>query len=444
MTTEDQDKAKGFRWLGCALKLLIAGFALTMLGCMGSVASLYYAYFNGIYTPGEASDRALAIRGGTLYDGTDARPREGITVVIEKGEITCAKRGCGVPVGATIIDATGRAVLPGLTDLHMHFGAPTGDDLTQSLPVMLWGYLRHRPEVRRSLLESGVTTIRSVGDDAGTLPNTQAWLEDGTLAGPRILAVGPIFTAPGGHPAGTIYRDQPHLISGGTRQVDTPDAARSEVRRLVEAGVQGIKLVYDDGGGAVPKLDKMVMQAVVSEAAYHKLWGAAHTGTNEDIADVVTAGVTTVEHGSHREALSESTLTLLAKKGVVYIPTLAVIEALAPDSLPLASANTLAAFDAGVPVGVGSDTQGERMAFGSSTHREIELLMLAGLPGVEALRGATSIAAAAMNRENELGTLTVGARADVVIVGADPWEDASALSDVMLVVQDGRVVYDAR
>jgi len=440
----ESEERKGIGWLGCLLRLIVVGMVLVVLGCSGSIAGAYFAFFNGIYTPVEASQRALAVRGGTLYDGTDAKPREGITVVIEKGEITCAKRGCGVPVGATVVDAKGHAVIPGLTDLHIHFGAPVAADLNGNPAATVWRYLRHRPDVRRSLIASGVTTIRSVGDDANNLPNTRAWLADGTLAGPRIYGVGPIFTAPGGHPAGTIYRDQPYLVSAGTRQVDDSDAARAEVKALIEAGFDGIKLVYDDGGGNTPKLEKMVMQAVVSEAVYHKVWVAAHTGTDQDIAEVVTAGVTSVEHGSHRESLTEPTIALLAKKGVVYVPTLAVVEALAPDDLALASANAKAAFDGGVAIGVGSDTQGAKMSFGPSTHREIELLMKAGIPGVHALRGATGVAASALGKSSELGTLVPGRKGDLVIVGESPWDDASALSEVRVVVQNGQVVYDAR
>lgn len=439
----EADDKKGFGWLGCLLQLLVAGVVLSILGCSGAVMGAYMAFFGGIYTPPEASDRALAIRGGTLYDGTDAKPREGITVVIEHGKITCAKRGCGVPVGATIIDAAGHAVLPGLVDLHVHFGAPVGDDLQANPVASMWSYLRHRPAVRRSLLESGVTTIRSVGDDANTMPNTLTWLADGTIAGPQIFAVGPIFTAPGGHPAGTIYKDYPWLIPAGTRQMDDTDAARAEVKAVLESGFTGIKLVYDDGDGSIPRLEKMVMQAIVSEAVYNDVWVAAHTGSNEEIADVVTAGVTTVEHGS-MEALDEPTIALLVKKGVILVPTLAVIEALVPEKLELAKSNAKAAFDGGVSIGVGSDTQGPSMAFGPSTHREIELLMDAGIPGTAAIRGATGLAAQALGKSGDFGTLEKGLRADVLIVGENPWEDAGALSKVAVVIQNGRVVYDSR
>jgi len=440
----EEEGKKGFGWLGCLLQLFVAGALLMVMGCAGLIGGSYFAFFNGIYTPPESSTRALAVRGGTLYDGTDSKPKQGITVVIERGKITCAKRGCGVPVGADIIDATGYAVLPGLTDLHLHFGAMVGDDLKANPVSMMWDVMRHRPGVRRYLLESGVTTIRSVGDDANNLPNTLAWLEDGTIGGPQIFAVGPIFTATGGHPAGTIYKEYPWLIASGTRQVDDPDVAREEVKAVLESGYTGIKVVYDDNGGSIPKLDKMVMQAIVSEAVYAKVWVAAHTGSNAEIVDVVTAGVTTIEHGSFREELTEETIALMAKKGVVLVPTLAVIEALAPDGLSLAKANAKAAYDGGVSVGVGSDTQGQKMAFGTSTIREIELLMDAGIPGTAAIRGATGVAADALGKSEEMGTLQDGRAGDLIVVGEAPWDDAGALAKVLVVIQDGRVVYDSR
>jgi imidazolonepropionase-like amidohydrolase len=438
---EAEEKRRG--WLGCVLKLFAAAFVVGILGCAGVISGGYFAFFSGIYAPPPVSDRALAIRGGTLFEGTDSAPREGVTVVIERGRITCAKRGCGIPVGATIIDAAGHAVLPGLTDLHLHFGAPVGDDMGQNPAGMIWDYMRHRPGVRRALQASGVTTIRSVGDDATNLPNTMTWLEEGVIGGPRLHAVGPIFTAPGGHPAGTIYKDFPHLIRSGTRQVDDAEVARAEVKAVLESGYTGIKLVYDDGGGRIPRLDKMVMQAVISEAVYNRAWVAAHTGTNAEIRDVVTAGATTVEHGA-LEPLAEDTIALMVKKETVYVPTLAVIEALRPDKLDIAKANAKAAFDGGVSIGVGSDTQGEKMGFGTSTHREIALLMEAGIPGTAALRGATGVASEALGLADDFGTLQAERRGDVIVVGKDPWVDAAALSEVLVVVQDGQIVFDAR
>jgi enamidase len=384
----------------------------------------------------------LAIRGGTLYDGTDAAPRKGSVIVIEDGVITCVGPSCRIPAAAEILDGTGHAVLPGLTDLHIHFGAPVGDDLKINPGWMIWAYLRHRPAIRQGLLESGVTTIRSVGDDANNLPRTMTWLEDGTIAGPQIIAAGPIFTAPGGHPAGTIYKDSPFLIEPGTRQMDNAETARAEVNAVLDGAFTGIKLVYD-GGGKIPKLDTAVMQAIVAEARDRNAWVAAHTGSNSDIVDVVTAGVTTVEHGSMSEPLNPETIALMADKGVVFVPTLSVIEAALPSALDLAKTNAKAAFDGGVTIGVGSDTQGENMAFGTSTLREIELLMEAGIPGLSVLAGATGVAASALHSAEAFGTIQVGRRGDVTIVGADPWTDASALSEVKLVVQNGRVVYDS-
>ncbi len=436
----EQEEKKGFGWLGCLLKLFVVGIVLMILGCAGLVGGTYFAFFNGIYSPPPEANRALAIRGGTLYDGTDSKPREGIVVVIEHGKITCAKRGCGIPVGANTVDATGYSVLPGLTDLHLHFGAPVGDDATVNPVVAMWDSLRHRPGVRRALLESGVTTIRSVGDDADKLPRTLAWLSAGTIAGPQVFSVGPIFTAPDGYPVGMDY---PGLIPSGTRQLQDTDAARAEVKTVLKAGFTGIKLVYDDDGGKFPKLDKMVMQAIVSEAAYNKVWVAAHTGNNADIRDVVTAGVTTIEHGS-REPLDEETIALLAKKEVVLVPTLAILEARVPEEFEVAKANAKAAFDGGVKIGVGSDTQGLSMAFGTSTHREIELLMGAGIPGIAVLQGATGIASKALGKSDDFGTLEVDRRGDVIIVGEDPWSDPAALSKIMVVIQDGRLVYDSR
>jgi len=134
----------------------------------------------------------------------------------------------------------------------------------------------------------------------------------------------------------------------------------------------------------------------------------------------------------------------MVKKETVYVPTLAVIEALRPDKLDIAKANAKVAFEGGVSIGVGSDTQGEKMGFGTSTHREIALLMEAGIPGTAALRGATGVASEALGLADDFGTLQAERRGDVIVVGKDPWNDAAALSEVLVVVQDGQIVFDAR
>jgi imidazolonepropionase-like amidohydrolase len=265
------------------------------------------------------------------------------------------------------------------------------------------------------------------------------------MSGPRVFTSGPICTAPGGHPAGTIYKGNHWLIDKATRQVTDPAIARAEAGKLAAAGVDGIKCVYADGYGKLPKLSMDCLRAIIDEAHARKLWVAVHAQSEEEVRDALEAGADTIEHG-HRRPLGEQTLALLAKPGVTLVPTLAVVEAtIGPPPAPHTK-GTLAAVKAvhaaGVRVAVGTDTQGSKMAFGTSVHRELELLVEAGLTPPEALLAATRDAAIALGQQNELGTIEVGKRADVILVKGEPWLKGSSVREVIVVIQAGKLVSD--
>lgn len=316
------------RLLGCLLRILAAILVVALL----AVVVLFIAYNRGRYTALPPAQGRLVIRGGTLFDGTGASPQPGALIVIEADRIACVGTDCGIPEDARVIEADGLAVLPGLIDLHIHFGAPAGQDLERSFPSLMWDYARQRPGVRRAFLEAGVTTIRSVGDVVGTfgsILDVRHQVASGQLAGPRVYAVGPLFTAPEGHPAGTIYKGNPFLIENATRQVADPEEARIEIRELAGKGVDGIKAVYDGFGGRIPRLSLEVLQAIAEEAHRQGLWVAVHTGSAQEVYEAVRAGADTIEHGPlDGSSLDAETIALMRSRDVTYVPTLAVEEAL--------------------------------------------------------------------------------------------------------------------
>jgi imidazolonepropionase-like amidohydrolase len=156
----------------------------------------------------------------------------------------------------------------------------------------------------------------------------------------------------------------------------------------------------------------------------------------------------------------------MRERDVTYVPTLAVVEVMAKlaatrerprgfpaelwetlraraelitrDPLQAAMANVRTAATAGVRVATGTDAQGPRMGFGTSLHRELELLVASGLTPREALTAATSAAGAAL-RVDGLGRLGVGAPADIVLAAAEPWADIRKLRDIRAVIRAGRI-----
>lgn len=426
------------------------GAVLLLLVAVGGAAAAWWTRY-----PGHDAPRApvTVIEGGERFAPARDTVLENTRIVVDGDRIACVGDTCAVPENARRIDASGHAVLPGLIDLHVHMDAPAGDALNAAVPpaAMMWSYVRHRPAVRRSFLAHGVTTIRSVGDPIGHrfgVLRRRAQIRRHALAGPRVVTTGPTVTAPEGHPAGTIYEGNAWLIRHATRQVAHADTARARIQALAERGVDGIKVIYEAGSPEhpLPRLDRTVVEAVVDEAQNHNLWVAAHTSSAEEVRHVLaTGGVRTIEHGAHQDTLSAETIEQMNAQDVILVPTLAVLDARTESAdssrAPLHTSmyNVRRAHEAGVSIGAGTDTQGPTMHFGRSLHRELELLVEAGLSPRDALRGATSKAARAL-RSDDLGRIAPGARADVLIVAGRPWRDIRDARNVRIVLKDGRVL----
>lgn len=445
--------SRALRWTGYGLLGLLA---LLLLGALGTFAAAYWTRYPAQSAP--AAD-VTVIEGGQRLDLHRDTVRNNTRLIVKGDRIACVGDTCEAPDDARRIDASGHAILPGLIDLHVHFDAPAGGDLDASVPFagMMWSYVRHRPDVRRAFLTRGVTTVRSVGDPVGYrygVLKRKRQIARRNLAGPRLLAAGPTFTAPGGHPAGTIYEGNDWLIRHATRQVTHPDTARTQVRALAEQGADGIKVIYEDGSperGRVPRLDRDVMAATIDEAQEQNLWVAAHTSTAEEVRHVLeTDGVHTIEHGAYRDTLSTDLIETMRAQNVVYVPTLAVVESLidrfdVPDeALQLAQHNVRRLHEQGVSIGAGTDTQGPTMHFGQSLHRELKLLVGAGLTPIEALSAATSEAAQSVERGDTLGHLAPGTAADLLLVQGQPWSNLETLRNIRLVMKAGRVVSEPK
>ena len=235
------------------------------------------------------------------------------------------------------------------------------------------------------MLEAGVTSIRQLGDPRDAILEVKRMLGSRELAGPRLFVAGPIFTAPGGHPA---YggRDPNASGVGGlfTFQSDDPAAVRTEVARLAASGVDGIKAVLhgavsEDGRILVPTLSDATFEALVAEAKARDLWIAVHIGSTHQAGQAARAGVTTVEHGIRNgNRVDDATLDALVENGVVYVATLGH----EPDghlAIPALHA-------AGVLFGVGTDE--------GDYHDELGRLAAAGVPPAEVLVAATRNGAA--------------------------------------------------
>jgi imidazolonepropionase-like amidohydrolase len=397
-----------------------------------AIVTLYVAYDATLYKPKPNARREIVIRGGTLFDATSTEPRANPGLVLRDGVIACVGAQCAASGDALELDARGLAILPGFIDLHWHFFGRRED-----VPIvgLIWDTARMMPRKRREALEAGVTSIRQLGDPRDAILEVKRMLAARELAGPRLFAAGPIFTAPGGHPA-LGGRDPNASGVGGfmTFQSDDPAAVRAEVALLASQGVDGIKTVLhgavsDDGQRVLPTLSDATFAALVAEAKAHDLWVAVHVGPAHQAGQAARAGVTTVEHGVRSgNRVDDATLQALVDNDVVYVPTLGQ-ERDGPLAIPALHA-------AGVVLGVGTDVD--------DYHDELGRLAAAGVPPAEVLVAATRNGARALHRDAELGTIEQGKLADVVLVRGAPWSDIADARNVAVVVQDGYVVVDRR
>ena len=403
----------------------------------------------------------VVIHDVTLIDCTGADPRPHTTVVVEGGTIRRigAAEAVQHPRGATVIDAQGRTLLPGLMDGHIHLGITevTTDAILRHPPAVYAMQIARNAE---AALDHGFTTVR----DAGMLDGGWAHaVARGYLRGPRILPSGGVISQTGGHGdfRNRFHQHMPPDIPGLmslTCVVDSPDEARRAAREQLRRGATQLKVMAS--GGAMSPADELEstqltveeMAAVVYEAHAAGTYVLAHAYHPRAIANALAAGVRSIEHGNF---LDEETAARMAAAGAFLDPTLVTYEQLdlqgeaqgvpanmlekiravrraGDESLRIARA-------AGVKIGSGSDLLGSMQ---SARGRELAL-QAAALSPMEALIAATRTNAELLRIAGRTGTVEEGKQADLILVAGDPLDDISLLEhpdNVLLVLKEGAIV----
>jgi len=394
--------------------------------------------------------------GGVVFDGTGAPVAQG-DVVIEDGRIVGV--GAGLD-GDESIDVSGKALLPGLFDCHIHLGF-RNEDLDE-VAVMhrpfTYGFFRI-PETLRWILSLGITTVRDAsGADAGL---RQA-VADGVLVGPRMQISVNMIGMTGGHsdawlPSGAIgswgvtYPGMPDGVCDGGEGV------RAKVREMVRAGADVIKIASSGGylspfdDPKLPHFTQAEVEAIVETAADLDRWVMSHAHGAEGIKRAVRAGVRSIDHGTF---LDDEGVELMLERGTWLVPTLTAgdtTDEMAADpripepvreKLRTLGRPELEAFrraaEAGVKVAMGTDCP---VAPHGTNLRELVLMAENGFTPQQALIAATSSAAELMGLQDELGTLEPGKRADVVVLEGDPFDFEKMPERIQAVYKDGvRVV----
>jgi imidazolonepropionase-like amidohydrolase len=421
----------------------------------------------GARTLARRPSRPVVFRNANLFDAEAGRMRPRTTVVVTGNRITAVGEDgrVAVPAGAEVIDLAGKALMPGMWDMHVHMGDDEG--------------LMH--------LAAGVTTVRDLANDTEETLARRRRIAEGTLLGPRMILAG--------------FMDGPGPFAGPTKVlVSTADSARAWVNRYADLGYEQIK-IYSS-------IDPAIVPAIVDAAHKRGLRVSGHVPQGMTAEEFVRAGADELQHTNFlflnfwRDSVKDTRtperftapaqraalldlgservrrfIALLKERGTVIDPTVAIFEGMfsgrdgsvnpvyaavadrmpptvrrgfltgglpVPEGMDQRYRESFGAFkkmvkalyDAGVPIVAGTDDMA-----GFAYHRELELYAQAGIPAPEVLKIATINAARITKREKELGSIAPGKLADLIVVDGNPAERIADVRRVTLVMKDG-VLYD--
>lgn len=401
----------------------------------------------------------LALSGGTLIDGAGGPPVPDAVVVVDGDRIVAAgpRAKVAVPAGATVIDVTGKFVLPGLWDMHAHV---------------------EQVEQAAVYLAAGVTSVRDMGNILDFVTGMRDAIDAGKGLGPRIVV------------EGLVDGEGPGAI--GTVRIASRDQIAPTIDRLKKAGCLDVKIY----SSVAPELVK----PIVAYAHAHGMRAVGHVPRGMTSTEAIAAGYDSISHlhflfdaavpDKERRSLSREQyyqrlasvdltappmaklLGALAAHHVVIDDTVALdeqilhtpeedarrepgIRTLPPElkatlggAPPNLAASAGLAFDKDLALLGELHRRGIKLVAGTdidvpahSLHRELELYVKAGLSPMEALQAATLVPAQVMRLDGELGTVQAGKRADLVVVDGDPLADIANIRKTSLVVARGKA-YD--
>ncbi|MDH4197512.1 MAG: amidohydrolase family protein [Candidatus Aminicenantes bacterium] len=413
---------------------------LKMCGVLG-LAFIFFV-FRSLPAAGQekTAESLTVLVGATLIDGTGAEPVPNAVIIIEGRKVKAAGPAAQVkvPRGAQRVDVSGKWVLPGFIDCHMHSTYPWSDIQvftdTDSLATlralrMLDMYLR-----------SGVTAVRDVGSPVEAMRALVAGRRLGYIDSIRLVPCGDLITVTGGHGDGMR----------GSMAVDGPWAWRKAVREMEKAGFRHIKIS--------PTFTMEEAQAAVDEAMTLGLRITAHGGGASDSIPTsmtriaVLAGVQCIEHLNE---MTDDVLDLMAERRVLNVPTLAIYRELY--RLKRISATLVEkrgwtqqmheelfrkARERKIVMGIGTDATGEYAKLYPGLYfTEMKYFVELGATPMEAIIAATRNGALVLGMADELGTVEAGKLADLQVLGGDPLKSFDALGKPELVFVDGEVKY---
>ncbi len=374
----------------------------------------------------------IVLQHANVINGISNKPLKNVTVTIENGKIIkVQKRTSKTTANATVIDLTGKWILPGFIDAHVH----------------LFSF-----EAARMALSTGVTTARTMQCDHFIDVAIRDAHREGQTDLPDIVAAGYQIRP---DMSEAFYKDFPELGDLKPR-VSGVENVRRVVRALVSHKVNHIKILATERAGT-PDTDPRKrtftdeeLIAIVDEAKKAGLSVAAHAHSDEGAAAAIQAGVRSIEHGSF---ISDKTLEMMKSHQIYFDPTFSfwteaatkplykenVILAERVRTIPLYAKDVTArAFKMDIPIIAGTDIT--YTVPGITLFTEATQLQRAGLPEMEIIKAMTLKSAQCLKIDDYTGSVKIGLDADIVILGGNPLKNIAALQDIQMVINDGKIV----
>ena len=408
-------------------------------------------------TPAWAGSRWLHC--GQVLDVEQGRKLGARYLLLEDGWIRAIEKTLPREAGAEMLDLQDQTCLPGLMDMHTHLALEFGPRFyVQRMQFNAADYaIRAAANAKKTLL-AGFTTVRDLGDVDNVTVALRKAVAAGIVPGPRIFTAAKALASTGGHadPTNGVRADWMGNPGPELGVVNGVDDARKAVRQRYKDGADVIKITATGGvlsvakSGDNPQFTVEEIRAITDTARDYGFVVAAHAHGAEGMRRAILGGVDSIEHGTY---MNRDLARLMNKHGTWYVPTLlagkwvadkAKIPGFFPEMVRVKAArigpqlqSTFAmAHKAGVKIAFGTDS-------GVSAHgdnaQEFALMVQGGMSPMAAIQTATVHAASLLRVGDELGSLAVGKRADVIAVAGDPLENIRLLEDVQWVIKGGQV-----
>jgi len=413
-----------------------------MIDVILAIVSLALAFVGPIESQ-EHKPKILALTGARLIDGTGSSMRDSVTIVISDDKFAAvgAKESIVIPKDAEVLDVSGKTVIPGLIDSHVHFTMPPSENEclldNDSIASFRAVHFLH------DYLLVGVTTVRDVVSRNNVGIMAKKAFRERLFIGSRPIVVGEGITCTGGH--GTEQG------SGRVIECDGPAEFRRGVRLQLKAGADLIKVL--------PPYSKEEIQAAIDETHFYSRFVSVHSGHSglmlneyyDFVRWAVEAGADCIEHAF---AIPDDVIQMMASKKTYCVPNLSIMHRLADKALkkyPGQKEKAQRWLDVpgifqkmkklGIRMGVGTDAVLEDMVtYPEIYFDEIERFVANGYSPMESIVAATKINAEICSASDKLGTIEKGKLADLLVLEGDPLKDIKALRNSKIIIQEGVVI----